>query len=633
MKKSNFKKLLAFNGSVLALALIPTKADAFGFFSPCMLIGSPMPPPCIVLDYKKLADVAISNAQELQKIKETVETVKQTKAASEGIVSQVRNAADFNINLGVDIGLPNADGLAGPILKGFSGGIREYASKAGESFYSGSGSSVEASQAVVEKRKVIEADGIAEAYAYSNITKNEIEETNARFANLAKKACQSKDLRTDWLVNSQIKMEMINLQSKQSYLMSSFLRMQTAVNVKKTDADQPKAIPIGTIVALVAAVAVKNDQSDKIREMRDLYSKALSLTTSFQVVEMASKTKEELNLVVEQYNQAVKNTAQKRSEFVNAANQWYYNESSSSRSKCQGYAQGQNRSGADFVVNLTEERLNQLNISTSAKADQTVEALSSEFAERGISSSEINAMQTNNVDYRFVIGGWADATKNDDAMSLATSLASDNGGALKYCLKGDENSTDSKAYINTVAGYETDYNYYGNALSQADLNAVSNSNETKDLGLSYVYKRDGKIKQYFKGYNDLVLEEAWKLKYKNEAEEQLKKFDEMIDQEKANSKTSLTGDSVKGELSTIAARFNQLSQEVASSNDTGAKQTASDLTKQFNDYVSSRVSLPANPVEIVDVNQIGGTAVDTSTATGTDQPVDQILTTISDLPS
>jgi hypothetical protein len=616
MKKSNLKKLLAFNGSVIALALTPTKADAFGFFSPCMLIGSPMPPPCVVLDYKKLADVAVSNAQELQKIRETVETIKQTKAATEGIVSQVRNAADFNIDLGIDVGLPNADGLAGPILKGLSGGIQGYAAKVGESFYAGEGSTVEASQATVEKRKIIETDGIVEAYAYGTITKNEVEETNARFANLAKKACQSKDLRTDWLVNSQIKMEMINLQAKQSYLMSSFLRMQTAVNVKQTDADQPKAIPLGAIAALVVAAVTQNDQSDKIREMRDLYSKALKLTTSLQVVEMASKTKEELNLVIEQYNQAVKNTAAKKQQFLSASAGWVSNANSST---CR------NQGGASYVVGITEQKLNQMNQATSALADNSTNTLSAEFTERGISSAELDAMQKNNVDYRFVIGGWADPTKDSDAVTLAKRMRSDASidinqgyGLVRDCLKGDR---DNNAYVDMVAGKSYQIGSY-----QAEGTVTENQ-------AGYVFTSGGKTYQYEKGYNDFMLEEAWKKKYAEEAKAQLAEFDNMIEQENQENKTAVTNDYVKGELAGIVSRFNQLSQEVASSNDPGSKERAAEISTQFNDNIVTKIGLPAVQVDTnVTVNDLGGIATSTTTPIGTNESLEQILGTISDLP-
>lgn len=539
-------KILAAAIAASGAALVPGTAHA-QLISPCLVLGSPLPPPCITFDYKKLADIATQNAHELKKIQETVNTIRQAKAATEGIVSQAKQLTSFD--------LPKIDvaGELGTVIGGVTsqatGRMTKIADDFGKKMFSGT-DGVDANGTATRARAAIMVDANTSAFAYAVAAPEQAKEADKRYCKLAKKMQKSADLRTDWAINSEIKLELMNARARQSYLMSEFLKLQAANGVAggKTGPTIRTALPrIGlaaSAIAIKAVVdAVPRDQSGKVGQLQDLLARAQSVMGSLSVVQMTSSIQGTLQGVIDDYTATAQRKAQNLAQLGAGAAQWRSNSG---------------RGSSANTVSATQASLASIDAQLAALRAQPINTLTGAFATRNI---DVNAMLQSDVDPRQFIGTWTDPLKVQTTCSMVAGLLS---GTLKGTIKGS-------------------------------LNCPSNTSQAPS-GSGDQFK----FYQAVYDYNDARLEEAWKKVYADEARVKLAETTQMIAEENTKQGEKVTDSAVIAELQEIVANANSLGQQISAGTDDGSKARAAEILTSLNTLVQGGTGLPvvdvtANP--------------------------------------
>lgn len=544
MTRNRLTRLLATGAAAtISTWVMATPAQA-QLFSPCLLLGSPMPPPCIKVDLKRLADTATQNAQEIQKVKGTIDTIAQAKAATQGIVSDVRGIADVSF----DFSLPNVNTDMGPLLSGVKGDIAGFASQTGNAWFSGTDSTLAAGQKAKASREIIQKDANNDAFAYGMQGADEAGKANTRYAALSGKACKAKDLRGDWSANSEIKIEVLNARARQAYLLSSFLRVQTANNVMQASTSMPGGYSSGTVLQNAIRNVTATDQSDKIKLLLDVYAKAQDIFGSVQVVQMTQTAQQTLQGVIDDYEKTVALKNAKIAELGSYAQSWVNHSG-----KC----------SAQQVVDSTLAAIGNMNNQQSAVSQQSIDQLvqSGAFTSRNI---DVGAMLDNDVDPRQFIGTWTDPNHYSNTQALVTSLKDDDrNGAVARCIKGDD---DNQEFTNIVGG-----------------SSYENKSVPKDDPNRYVYTE---------GLNDLILQEAWKKVQADDAREQLAQAEGTIAEENTQQGKVVTAASATKDLEALVAQANALGQEVSDGEDEGSKARAAEILAQLQDLVGGGTALP-----------------------------------------
>jgi len=428
MTRNRISRLLAASGAtIIAFCALPGTASAQ--FSPCGLLGPAgafLPPPCIIFDYKKLADFATTNAKELQKISETTNTINQAKATTQSIVSDARDIASYRPSLS----FPNVNTDMGPLLNGMKGDIAGFATKTGDSMFAGTDGTTEAVQTAQGARTILAKDGNVEAYAYGIQGVSETDAANTRYAALMKAACKSKDVRTDWAANSSIKIEVMNARARQAYLLSAFVRVQASNNVVDMPSNLAKGINPGSVLKKAVQEVVGIDQSDKVNLLRDLILKASGIMASVQVTQMSQSAKETLKGVIADYDGAVARKAQIDSDFRVQAASWVR------KSK---------HNSVDGIINTVKVNLDNMNNQMSSLRNLPMDQLAGAFRDRNI---DVNAMTQNDVDPRQFLGNWADPLKYQNTLKMSKSLLS---GGLDKAIEGE---SDNNEFLQMVYNYQ-----------------------------------------------------------------------------------------------------------------------------------------------------------------------------------
>ena len=492
-----------------------------------------MPPPCIIVDGKKLLDIAKQHAQEIQKIQETVNTIKQAKAATDTIIAEVRDPLKMTLRI------VNADTNTGPIFPKISGDIAALAQKTSDQLFSGSSGTADETQATDTKRRVLAKDANAEAYAYGVQKTTEGEKTNTRLAELSQKACKSKDLRGDWAANSEIKLEIMTLREQQAYLLTSFLRLQSANNAVSMPKAMPTAFQSGKISSIASAAVPAISKSLKVGELIDIVSTARSIMGSLGVVQMTGSVQQTLNGVVADYQNTVDRKANLTAQLYSAAQRW---------------SNASGRGSAQNTVSVILNALNQMDIQQAAVRAQPIETLAGAFATRNIDAATL--MQSD-VDPRQFIGTWTDPLKYKNTLDLSNSLLQRNGLLDSSITGRGDDELRQLVY---------DYN---------------------DVRLEEAWKKvlvDGDP-------NDPVNNPG--------ARAQLAQAAGTISEENALQGSTVDEASATKQLQDLVQKANALGGDISSGEDDGAKTQAADLLKQLQDLVGGGTSLPAVDVSLV----------------------------------
>lgn len=422
MKKSHVYKVLA------ATMLATAGSFAFSGTANAQLIGPPpcpsivAPVPCIVFDYKKLGNIATTNAQEIAKIQQTVEFVNKAKEATQNIASEVHDISDLKL----DVRAPDFNKIGDPLFEKFQGNIASAASKVGDKLFAGATPTVDAQAETERSRELLTADANSEAFAYSaaeNATRAKDED---RYKELVKTMCLSKDLRSDWTVNSQIRLEVLNLRAHNDALMTTLLRQTAAAKAQKMPKNKPKGFDIGTIATVAVAAYTLIDKSSKVDELQSLYGKASGLLGSLGVVQMTSSAQDTLRSTIADYEATVARKANVMSQFQAKAQEWQ-------RKSGKGSAQN--------TINVVLANLNSVDNQMAALRSQPVESLAGAFQLRNI---DMNAMLKNDVDPRQFIGTWGDPLKYKTTLDMSNTLLK---GVLDSSIDGDSDNDEFRQWV------------------------------------------------------------------------------------------------------------------------------------------------------------------------------------------
>lgn len=560
MNRQKIKKLLAVSGGslVAALSFLPVPASAFPAFSPCLILGSPMPPPCRVFDMKKVTDIATKNAQDIQKIQETVNTIKQAKAATDGIMADAKSLT----NIKLDIALPDIDTNMGPLFSGQgTPTISGLAEKTSNAIFSGVDGTTAKVQAAQERRSEIVRDGITEAFAYGAVKNDIANDFSQRQSELAAKACRAKDLRGDWAVNSEIKLEVMNARTKQAELMAAVLKLNSSVNTGKMKAEGGEGYSSSETINVSLPKIDPIDQSFRVKDLMDILSQAQKIFAGIQVVQMTKSAKDSLQEVIAD----AENTSARKQAKINEINSY-----------ASSWVRNSKRCSPQMILDTTISRLGSMNGQMADIAKQPLDQINpSVFTSRGI---DVAAMEANDIDPRAFVGSWTDPLHYQNTQNLIDELLNDKrGGAVSSCIEGDD---DNREFRNLVGG-----------TSYEDKSKPSNDPNR------YVY---------VPGLNDLILEEAWKNEEAAKARAQIAEAEQTIDQENADQGKVITTETAVADLQALIARANLLGQEISNGKDEGSKQVAGELLTRLQNLVGGGVGLPSVDASLPSVGIDGG---------------------------
>lgn len=560
MNHQKIKKLLAVSGGslVAALSFLPVPASAFPAFSPCLILGSPMPPPCRVFDMKKVTDIATKNAQDIQKIQETVSTIKQAKAATDGIMADAKNLT----NIKLDIALPDIDTNMGPLFSGQgTPTISGLAEKTSNAIFSGVDGTTAKVQAAQERRSEIVRDGITEAFAYGAVKNDIANDFSQRQSELAAKACRAKDLRGDWAVNSEIKLEVMNARTKQAELMAAVLKLNSSVNTGKMKAEGGEGYSSSETINVSLPKIDPIDQSFRVKDLMDILSQAQKIFAGIQVVQMTKSAKDSLQEVIAD----AENTSARKQAKINEINSY-----------ASSWVRNSKRCSPQMILDTTISRLGSMNGQMADIAKQPLDQINpSVFTSRGI---DVAAMEANDIDPRAFVGSWTDPLHYQNTQNLIDELLNDKrGGVVSSCIEGDD---DNREFRNLVGG-----------TSYEDKSKPSNDPNR------YVY---------VPGLNDLILEEAWKNEEAAKARAQIAEAEQTIDQENADQGKVITTETAVADLQALIARANLLGQEISNGKDEGSKQVAGELLTRLQNLVGGGVGLPSVDASLPSVGIDGG---------------------------
>lgn len=546
MKRNRIIRLLAASGAaVVASVGFSAPANAL-LFTPCTLIGAPWaPPPCIVMDYKKISDIATQVALTKKRIEDTINTVQQAKATTQGMVSDVRSLTDLKLQFDV----PRIDTNMGPLFSGLKGNLTGLAQKTGEAIYAGVDATTDSVAAANSQRRALVLDSATEAYAYGMTRTSESEESSTKVKNLYGKACKAKDLRSDLAANSDIKLELITAQTRNAELLTAYLKMKSATAAGSTRVAGSKTVSAGSVVGTLTSAVKLIDESAKVRSLIDLVTKAQGIMGSLQVVEMSNAAKKELQDVIVDYEGTVRARDQKILDMRNMASRW--------GTRC--------RTLADTVLT----QLNNMNSGKVALSQQEISTLiaNKAFSVRGMTEDHVASLLSNDVDPRQFLGSWADVTKYEDARALAKSLGK---GQFDSCVD-DKDGDRVDDLMDMVGGY-----------------SYENKNVPKNSPSRYVF---------VSGVNDLMLEEAWKKVYADQARQSLAELEATAAGENQQAGVNITPELAAAKLNEIIAQVNGLNSDILGGQDDGSKARAEELIAQLKNVVTGGAQLPSGNVD------------------------------------
>jgi hypothetical protein len=564
MNRQKIKKLLAVSGGslVAALSFLPVPASAFPGVTPCTMLGAPyMPPPCRVVDMKKLTDIATKYAQDIEKKRETIKNIEQAKAATDGIMADVKSLK----NIKLDIALPDIDTNMGPLFSGQApSSISALAEKTSNAIFSGVDGTTAKVQAAQEERSKIVRDGIAEAFAYGAVKNDIANDFSQRQSELAAKACRAKDLRGDWAVNSEIKLEVMNARTKQAELMAAVLKLNSSINTGRMKAEGGEGYSSSETINVSLPKIDPIDQSFRVKDLMDILAQAQKIFAGIQIVQMTKSAKDSLQEVITD----AENTSARKQAKINEINSY-----------ASSWVRNSKRCSPQMILDTTISRLGSMNGQMAELAKTPEGQLSPKvFSDRKITAQDLEKMKEYDIDPRAFIGSWLDPLNYDNTHKLVDELLSDkNKGALSSCIEGDD---DNREFKNLVGG-----------TSYEDKSKPSNDPNR------YVY---------VPGLNDLILEEAWKNEEAAKARAQIAEAEQTINQENADQGKAITTETAVADLQALIARANILGQEISNGKDEGSKQVAGELLTRLQNLVGGGVGLPSVDASLPSVGIDGG---------------------------
>ena len=404
------RKITAYSAAG-ALAL----AFCTGIFAPqearAQLIGpcpSPlMPPPCIIFDYKKLADLAREHANQLQKLKDMAEQAKQTAENAKSIGGSIASVGQLSLG---DISVGGPESLSEMAGDSLGGTMSNFAA----TMYGGTGMSADENAALAGKRQEERARANVDTLATALSANALVEQSSKRLVCLGKATTKTTDLRQDWAINSQVRLELVRLQAQKGHLLSVYMENEAVEAAANSRPNMPQEVAMGSVNS-APAVPTRSPAWNMQEELSRIEGLIRSTLAALSIARGADTVREDAAAVQARYENLDNAREQALANFRRGAQRW---------------------SGryANTVVNATLAELARMDSSMAALRERPIGQLSGAFRERNIDAAR---MMENDVDPRQFIGTWGDPLKNKNTLDLANGLLD---GRLDNYVDGDDDN-------------------------------------------------------------------------------------------------------------------------------------------------------------------------------------------------
>ena len=414
------RKITAYSAAG-ALAL----AFCTGIFAPqeakAQLIGpcpSPlMPPPCIIFDYKKLADLAREHANQLQKLRDMAEQAKQTAENAKSIggsIASVQRLAEADIAIG------GSDTFSTMAQDTMGGTMQSFAAR----MYGGRGTSADDNIEVTNRRTEEDVRANVDAYATALTANTLVNQSHKRLVCLGRASTKTTDLRQDWAINSQVKLEMTRIEAQKSHLMTVYMQNASVDLASRTKPDQPQEVRMGSTNS-APAVPARSPAWSMQEDLSRIEGLIRSTLAALSIARGSDTVRTDAAAVQARYENLDNAREQALANFRRGAYRW-------------------NAGRASSIVDITLSELNRMDSSMAALRERPISQLSGAFRDRNI---DANAMMQNDVDPRQFIGTWGDPLKNKNTLDLANGLLD---GRLDNWIDGDD---DNDEYRDLLLAY------------------------------------------------------------------------------------------------------------------------------------------------------------------------------------
>ena len=404
------RKITAYSAAG-ALAL----AFCTGIFAPqeakAQLIGpcpSPlMPPPCIIFDYKKLADLAREHANQLQKLRDMAEQAKQTAENAKSIgssIASVQRLAEANIAIG------GSDTFSNMAQETMDGTMQSFATR----MYGGRGTSADDNIEITNQRTEEDVRANVDAYATALTANTLVNQSHKRLVCLSRASAKTTDLRQDWAINSQVKLEMTRIEAQKSHLMTIYMQNASVDLASRTKVDQPQQVRMGSTNS-APAVPARSPAWNMQEDLSRIEGLIRSTLAALSIARGSDTVRTDAAAVQARYENLDNAREQALANFRRGAYRW-------------------NASRANSIVDITLSELNRMDSNMAALRERPISQLSGAFRDRNI---DADAMMQNDVDPRQFIGTWGDPLKNKNTLDLANGLL--DGRLDNWVDGGDDN--------------------------------------------------------------------------------------------------------------------------------------------------------------------------------------------------
>lgn len=401
--------MIGFSGIAV---VTPAQAQLIG---PC---PSPIaPPPCIIFDGKKLADVAREHAQQVERLRDMVQQARETKANAQSIGETITNLSQIADPLPSVIGTDTLTSVEGsePL---------ELVANFNTTMHAGPGSSIDALNEAENRRRRENINSTADALSTSWNANRLVEESTKRMVCLGRASQNSNSMRGDWLVNSQIRLEIDRQNYQKNQLLTVLLQNQSVAAAgristqtvpvsRPTNGNAPAEIP-----ARDPAWVLRDDLRNVENLIRTTYA-ALAIADGSRTIQ------EDAGSIRSQYENSLARRDAALARLQTRARAW-------------------SPRGADTIINATLSEINRLDSVTASLREQPVGSLTEAFRERNINAEQMIALD---IDPRQFIGTWGDPSKNQNTLNIANGLLE---GRLDDFIDGDD---DNDEYRELVLAY------------------------------------------------------------------------------------------------------------------------------------------------------------------------------------
>jgi len=403
-------------GATLATTLIvpsrPAQAVVIGGICPTPFYAGP----CIIFDYKRLAEMAKTRAKQVEALQDMKTQVDETKQNAEAIgksIAAIPRISPADIAIG--------DGSTFTSMTGST--HSQLMSSFSDRMFGGEDLSIDEQTTYYTQRREEDMRANSDALATALTAPFLAEQSRRRMVCLGKAAQKTTDLRGDWAVNTQIKLELARQNAQKNHLLSAYLSNSAVELANNSAMNQPKTVRHGQVNGPVSTPSRSPawDLQDQLEAVEGLIRTTM---TALAIAEAAKTVVQDADSIEQRYENAKASRDKALAKFQTRARSW-----SSKR--------------ATTIVNTTLNRLTAMDAQLAAARSKPLSQLTKEFRDRNINVAEMTNPEID-VDPRQFIGTWSDPIKFKLTRDLANSLLS---RELDDYIDGDDDNDEFRELV------------------------------------------------------------------------------------------------------------------------------------------------------------------------------------------